>query len=42
MKTLKILALLVLAASLGFGQTNVDKLVERLEFLGKGSIGNWK
>ena len=42
MKTLKILALLVLAASLGFGQTNVDKLVERLEFLGKGSIDNWK
>ena len=42
MKPVSVLALMLVAASMGVGQTNVDKLVEGLEFLGKGSIDNWK
>lgn len=33
---------MVMLVSIGAAQTNVDKVIERLEFLGKGSIDNWK
>ncbi len=42
MKTAKYFLLIVLLTSAAMSQTSVDKLVERLEFLGKGSIDNWK
>ena len=42
MKTIRMIALLMVAVSTVFGQTNVDKLVQRLEFAGKGTLDNWK
>lgn len=42
MKSLRFFVLIVMLVSTGAAQTNVDKVIERLEFLGKGSIDNWK
>ena len=42
MNSIRRVALLMLVAATAFGQTNVDKLVQRLEFAGKGSLDNWK
>ncbi len=42
MKTLGSIMLVMLLATISFAQTSVDRVVERLEFLGKGSIDDWK